>query len=227
MDVICHRACPVSAPENSVPAARAVPDWVDMIEVDVQRCASGELVVFHDQVLDRVTAGTGAIAGTNWDRLTELSLEGTDARIPRLESVIEALPPTVGLNVELKHAGVAADLEPLIADLDREVLVSSFIPQAITPLAELGVRTAHLTHPDRSAGWEAELTAAESIGAVAVHPHFETVGPEEIAAAHERGLTVNAWTVPDTESVTRLREAGVDGVIVDDWRLVESGSGDF
>ncbi|MDZ7849537.1 MAG: glycerophosphodiester phosphodiesterase [Halodesulfurarchaeum sp.] len=222
MDVICHRACPAGGPENSLPAVRAVPDWVDMVEVDVQRCASGELVVFHDRVLDRVTAGTGAIAGTDWKDLEELQLEGTDATVPRLASLIEALPPGIGLNVELKHAGMATDLAPILKAVDRKVLVSSFVPQAIVPLSKRGFQTAHLIQPDQSSRWESELAAAESVGAEAVHPHFEAVDSAAIEAAHDRGLAVNAWTVPDESTVNRLREAGVDGVIVDDWRLVES-----
>lgn len=222
MDVICHRACPADAPENSTPSTRAVPDWVDMIEVDVQRCASGELVVFHDRMLDRLTGACGAIAGTPWSRLQKLGLEGTDAGIPRLESLIEALPSGVGLNVELKHAGMTGDLVPILANLDREVLVSSFVPQAIAPLSERGFQTAHLIPRDRSTGWEAELAAAESVGASAIHPPFEEVDEDAISVAHDRGLAVNAWTVPDGPSVNRLREAGIDGVIVDDPRLVES-----
>ena len=222
MDVICHRACPAGGPENSRPAARAVPDWVDMVEVDVQRCASGELVVFHDRVLDRLTDETGAIAGREYEDLQGVTLAGSDATIPTLEALIEALPAGMGLNVELKHAGMAAEVAPILKALDREVLVSSFVPQAIAPLSERGLRTAHLIHPEQSAGWEAELAAAESIGAEAVHPHFESVDGEAITTAHDRGLTVNAWTVPDEEAVADLRAAGVDGVIVDDWRLVRS-----
>ncbi|MFP4530087.1 MAG: glycerophosphodiester phosphodiesterase [Halodesulfurarchaeum sp.] len=222
MDVICHRACPAGGPENSLPAARAVPDWVDMIEVDVQRCASGELVVFHDRVLDRMTAGSGAIAGTDYAHLRELTLGEADATVPLLEDLIETLPPGIGLNVELKHAGVATDIAPILEGLEREVLVSSFVPQAIAPLSEQGFRTAHLIHPDQSAGWDAEVAAAESVGAEAIHPHFERVDAKTISTAHDRGLAVNAWTVPDESTVERLRDAGVDGVIVDDWRIVES-----
>ena len=220
MDVICHRACPAGGPENSLPAVRAVPAWVDMIEVDVQRCASGELVVFHDRGLDRVTGASGAIAGTAWSRLQELALEGTDATVPRLETVLDALPDGVGLNVELKHAGMADALVSLLSDLDREVLVSSFVPQAIAPLAEQGFRTAHLIDPDRTAGWEQELAIAASLGAEAVHPQYETLDADRIETAHERGFSVNAWTVPEEDAVNRLRTAGVDGVIVDDWRLL-------
>ncbi len=221
MDVICHRACPASGPENSLEAARAVPDWIDMIEVDVQRCSTGELVVFHDRVLDRVTAGSGAIAGTPWHRLREMTLEGTEATIPRLQPLIDAIPTDIGLNVELKHAGIATDLISILDGLEHKILVSSFVPQAIVPLAEAGIRTAHLIEPDRSSEWESELSVAESLGAVAVHPHYDTVDADRVAMAHDRGLRVNAWTVPDEKTVKRLRATGVDGVFVDDWRIVE------
>jgi glycerophosphoryl diester phosphodiesterase len=221
VDVICHRACPADGPENSIQALEAIPDWIDMVEIDVQRCASGELVVFHDRVLDRTTDGTGAIGGADWKHLRDRRLEGTKARIPRLETLVEALPEGLGLNVELKHAGVAADVATELSSLDRQVLVSSFVPQAIAPLSDRGFRTAHLIHPEQSSGWDTELAAAESIGADAVHPHVEAVGAAEIESAHDRGLAVNAWTAQDVATVTRLREAGVDGLIVDDPALCD------
>lgn len=222
MDVICHRACPVGAPENSLPAARAVPPHVDMIEIDAQRCGSGELVVFHDRELDRLTNETGAIAGTDWETLRGIPLEDTEATIPRLGSLIDAVPPEIGLNIELKHAGMAEDLISLLEGVQNEILVSSFVPQAIEPLAETGFQTAHLIDPNRSVGWEPELAAAESIGADAVHPHYETVDADRIVVAHDRGFAVNPWTVPDPKSVETMRAAGADGVIVDDWRIIES-----
>lgn len=222
MDVICHRACPAGGPENSVLAARSVPDWIDMIEVDVQRCASGELVVFHDWVLDRVTERTGTIAGKAWADLTKTNLEGTEATIPRLQTLIDAVPPEIGLNVELKHAGMAADLRPIIADLEHDVLISSFVPQAIAPFTGEDSHTALLIEPNRGTDWESDVAAAESLDAVAIHPQYDAVTPDRVAMAHDRGLRVNAWTVPDAETVERLREAGVDGVFVDDWQIAES-----
>lgn len=222
MDVICHRACPVGAPENSLPAARAVPAHVDMIEIDVQRCQSGEIVVFHDRLLDRVTNETGAVAGTTNEGLRKTTLEDTNTTIPPLESLVDAVPPEIGLNIELKHVGMATDLLSLLEGVKNEILVSSFVPQAIGSLAESGIQTAHLIEPNRSVGWEPELAAAESIGADAVHPHYETVTDDRIASAHDRGLSVNAWTVPDSATVEALRTAGADGVLVDDWRVVES-----
>lgn len=222
MDVICHRACPVGRPENSIEAARAVPERVDMIEIDVQRCASGELVVFHDRLLDRMTGGSGAIAGTEWERLRELTLETSDATIPRLSAFIGAVPDSIGLNIELKHAGAADSLRRVLDGVENDLLLSSFVPQAIAPFAEDPIDTALLLDPETASDWESALAGARSLSAAAVHPPEEAIDAGRIASAHEHDLAVNAWTVQESTRVNGLRKAGIDGVIVDDWRLVES-----
>ncbi len=220
MDVICHRACPVGAPENSIAAARAVPERVDMIEIDVQRCASGELVVFHDQLLDRMTGASGAVAGTDWERLQELTLADSDATIHRLSAFVAAVPDSMGLNIELKHAGIADSLRRALDGVENDLLLSSFVPQAIAPFAEDPIDTALLLDAETASDWESALAGAQSLDAAAVHPPEEAIDAARIASAHEHDLAVNAWTVLESTRVNELRKAGIDGVIVDDWRIL-------
>lgn len=217
MKIICHKGCPVDAPENTIEAVRHLSDRVDMIEIDVQRCRTGEIVVFHDKTLDRLTDSSGAVAATSWDRLRSTTIDDTDATIPRFEPFMTAVPDDVAVNVELKHAGVTADLVDSVEDVDNELLFSSFTPQAIMGFDDYGYDTGYLLHGRLSEGWSAELAAAVSMGCECLHPHHELVTSERVADAHDHGLRVNAWTAPDADTVEELRAAGVDGVIVDDW----------
>jgi len=221
MDLICHRGCRERRPENTIEAVMALPACVDMVEIDVQRCETGELVVFHDRTLEGLTGKRGAVAATPWAELRSCTVAGSDAKIPRFEELLEAVPEDVGINVELKHAGVNEDVLDAVVGVENDLLFSSFVPQAIAPLRESGYATAHLVHPTLSGDWSAELDTAGSLGCEYVHPYYELVDADRIAAAHDRGFGVNAWTVPDAETVAEFRAAGVDGVVVDDWCLVE------
>ena len=62
MRLIAHRGFAAVHPENTVRAVRAAARVADAVEVDVRRCATGELVVIHDATVDRVTDGTGPVA---------------------------------------------------------------------------------------------------------------------------------------------------------------------
>lgn len=217
MKTICHRGCPAHGPENTVAAVRSAGAHVDMVEIDVQRCASGEIIVFHDATLDRLTGGQGAVATTPWETIRSFTVGDTEARVPLFSTLLEAVPDGLGVNVEVKHAGMAQDLLEAVSGVDTEILFSSFVPQAIAPLEESGRPLGHLFYE----GWDAQLHAARSLGCRSVHPSAGLVDEERVSRAHRQGFEVLAWNVPDAETVEQLRAAGVDGVIVDDWQWCE------
>lgn len=240
MRCIGHRGCAARAPENTIRAVELAAPHVDMVEVDVRRCGSGELVVFHDERLGRLTDGTGRVDETSSDRLSDLRVEGSDERIPLLSELLAAVPEDTGVNLELKHAGVAEDLLAVLEDAgavglgvgeggenaDADALVSSFDEDA---LAEVGARAdlplAHLFRRSvRRLGrnWRHALETARRLDCTFLHPEYRLClgRPGRVERAHEAGFEVNAWTVKRARTVDRLRSVGVDGVIVDDWEIV-------
>ncbi|XVH31948.1 glycerophosphodiester phosphodiesterase [Haloferacaceae archaeon DSL9] len=217
VDIIAHRGCPAYAPENTITAVEAAAPHVDMIEIDVRRCGSGELVVFHDEYLVRLTETHGAVSETDWQTLSAMTVGASESGIPLLSDLLDAVPDAVGVNVELKHDGMAADLRSIAADVGNEILVSSFHPSALSELEGAGFPLAYLFEDD---GWEAALDRAADLDCAYVHPEYPLVDTDRVAAAHDRGLAVNTWTVPTAAEVERVRNAGVDGVIVDDWAIV-------
>jgi glycerophosphoryl diester phosphodiesterase len=214
MRVIGHRGCPDHFPENTAAAVRGAAPHVDWVEVDVQRCASGDVVVFHDDHLDRLTAANGRVRDTTRSELSGLTIKNSDEGIPTLDAVLDALPPSTGINVELKHTGMSANVEALVRGRPQECVVSSFESEALDPVEE--VPTALLF----ADSFAANLDRADELGCEFVHPHHGLVDAERAETARERGFEVNAWTVTTREEVQRLRSAGVDGVIVDSWEIV-------
>jgi glycerophosphoryl diester phosphodiesterase len=225
--VIGHRGASARAPENSVEAfARARADGADGVELDVLRCASGEVVVFHDDDLKRLGGRPERIDALSLAELREVRLKG-EARIPTLEEAFEACGPDLLVNVELKALrGDAAELAAL-ADgvarvLDRtgtgpRVLVSSFSPVAVrawmrrqreVPAALLFERDTPL--PLRQA-W-----AAAWLRPSALNPELVLCTERKVARWHARGYAVNVWTVDGEGPVRACRAMGVDGIITND-----------
>lgn len=213
---IAHRGCPDHGPENTVAAVQTAAPHVDMVELDVQRCKSGEIVVFHDDRLGRLTGASGPVSEYTYDDLSSLTVGDSDEPVPRLTDVLDALPSGTGINVELKHAGMAPDLIPRLSDCDEPVIVSSFDDGALSAFRNESIPTAYLF----TYSFGTALDRAVELGCEYLHPHHRFVDEAAITCAHDHGLAVNAWTVPSEAKVRDLRAAGVDGVIVDSWELV-------
>lgn len=209
-------------PENTLAAMRGSADAVDMIETDIRRCGSGELVAFHDETLDRITDLSGPVRDAPYDRLRTARVHDSGEGIPLLEAVFDAVPSSVGLNLELKVDDVAGEVVSMADRHDHEVLVSSFDPTALTKTRAAGCQSvAYLFSEDPVES----LSLADELGCTAVHPHYRLcLDTDLVQRAHHRGLDVNTWTVERRSQVTALREADVDGVILDDCDLAEEAS---
>lgn len=209
-------------PENTLPAIRRSLPHVDGIEVDVRRCASGELVVVHDDRLDRVTDGTGVVAETTWEELRRLTVEGSGARIPRLAEIIDAVPDGHRLVVELKEVGVATDACALLADAPQDVLVQSFLPPAIAAATQAApeLSTGLLARADADPSVMTE--AATNLGCDFVNPHYSAcLDGDAVDRFQAAGFATFAWTIDDPSPVDALLDRGVDGLIVDRWDVLE------
>ena len=213
---IGHRGCADQYPENTIAAIEQSAPHLDGFEIDVRPCGSGELVVFHDETLERVTDGTGRVDETTLEELRELDVLGSGERIPTLGELLSAVPAGLAVNVELKATGITADVLEVCRDADVDVLYSSFFERAIREIrkadgtAPIGV-LCHESIDDR-------LALAEELEAVAFHPSVElALETDVVEAAHDRGLAVNVWAAETESEVRRLRDRNVDGIMVDRW----------
>ena len=221
-----HRGSSGRVTENTIAAFEAArEDHADGIELDVHPCKSGEIVVFHDHDLARLCGRPERVRDLTWDELRGLVLPGGH-HIPRLEEALEATAG-IELDVEIKspafgRAGshlpheVARILDEMRA-VDR-VLVSCFDP---LPLVQLHARLpdvalAFLFHAGEPWPVRRALGAGALVGASALHPEHVLCTAERVAAWHDDGFAVNAWTVDQPDELLRLAEVGVDGVFTNE-----------
>lgn len=110
MIIIGHRGAAGYEPENTLRSfEKAISLGVDMIEFDVQRCKSGELVVIHDDTVNRTTNGKGKIKDLNLDSLQKLDA-GKGEHIPTLIETLEFINRRVKVDIEIKEDNVAEDV---------------------------------------------------------------------------------------------------------------------
>ena len=210
MRLIAHRGFATEHPENTLGAVRLAAERADAVEVDARRCGSGEVVVIHDETVDRTTDGSGRVDEHGREELAALSVYGSEEGVPTLAEVGSALPEWVGLVLELKETGLAADALEAVSGLD-DVVVSSFLPDALAECRDVDADVPLALNALESGG----VAEARELDCAAVHPHHGLCSPDYVDRAHDAGLAVNAWTVDDRETARGLAEVGVDGVIAD------------
>jgi glycerophosphoryl diester phosphodiesterase len=212
VDCIAHRGFAAVNPENTVAAVRAASARADVVEVDVRRCGSGEVVVCHDATVDRVTDGSGAVADLALTALQALVVQGSGEGIPPLRAVVDAVPPGVDLNIELKEAGLERAVLDACADRDRPPLLSSFDAGHLAAAAAAGADRLAILGGEEG---DALLRTARQLDCEAVHPAAALVTPALVDRAHAAGVAVNAWTVRSRGTAAWLDACGVDGCIAD------------
>jgi glycerophosphoryl diester phosphodiesterase len=225
--ILGHRGASARATENTVSAfERAARDGADGVELDVLCCRSGEVVVFHDDDLDRLAGRPGRVAALPWSSLRRVSLLGGGG-IPLLDEAFEACGPSLLVNVELKSGGIFdRDLPRLVegvrASLRRcrtgeRVIVSSFDPRAVAlwQAAEPGVPGALLFESGGPVALAKALTLP-LLRPAAAHPEASICRPAWVERWHAVGYAVNTWTVDDPARLRALAAMGVDGIITND-----------
>lgn len=210
--LIGHRGAAGLEPENTLAAFReAVRIGVDGVELDV-RCVGGELVVFHDEQLDRTTDGHGALANASLESLRRLDA-GHGERVPTLEEVLAAVPERVLVNVELKGPGTAAAAADLLAGSRRRLLVSSFDHER---LRAFRARCPHTPVAPLVGAWSSGVEAlARSLNAWSVNLAWRVVTAARVAEVRSWGCRCLVFTVNSVARARRLRAMGADGIFTD------------
>jgi glycerophosphoryl diester phosphodiesterase len=225
--VLGHRGASAEAPENTLAAFRlALAQGADGVELDVWRCATGEVVVVHDEDLSRVAGSPLRVPDAPLAALRALDAGAWKGerfrgeRIPLLAEVLEALPGAV-VNVELKSRG-GRDLSLARAAAETiwragaggRVVVSSFDWRLLAAfrLASPDVATGLLFEDARA--WRMRVAlGVRALRPAAVHPAAALATDDRVRRWSERGLAVNVWTVDDPAEAVRLARAGAAALI--------------
>ncbi|SDQ98344.1 glycerophosphodiester phosphodiesterase [Natronobacterium texcoconense] len=216
MRLIAHRGFASTAPENTIRAVQSAADRADAVEFDVRRCGSGELVVVHDETIDRVTDGTGTVTETSLEDLERYTVLESDERIPTLAEMLEAVPSTVEINLEMKAPGIAADVLAALedADLENRVVTTSFLESELRAIREIDPEqpTGLLAsrHQERPVTTAVELDC-DVIGA----NYWRCLSTRLVPRAKQVGLEIHAWSLERSLTAKLLGLRGVDCVSAD------------
>ena len=212
MHLIAHRGFDGQHSANTVAAVNGAIPHADMIELDVQRCASGELVVAHDSLLDIDVDGLTEVADLDATALAKLDAHGGEG-IQTLDAVLGAVPEDTGVNLELKEEGIVEQALESARSTPHYVIVSSFDAEAVRAVSagdDDGVDLAYvlgLTPTD-------DLEVAVTTDCEYVHPNaWLCLLTGVVGDAHDAGLGVNAWTVDSRAGAWALAHREVDGLI--------------
>ncbi|WP_297797377.1 glycerophosphodiester phosphodiesterase [uncultured Eudoraea sp.] len=217
---IGHRGAMGHETENTLSSVQKALDLgVDMIEIDVFKISSGEIVVFHDDKVDLLTDGSGAIESMDLKAVKDLNVKG-DHKIPLLTEVLDLINKKVRLNIELKGSGTAAGVMDIVNSyienagwtLD-DFVISSFKWEELTAIRNLNrdIEIAVLTDGDPLNA----LAFGKEISAVAINPHYLRLNKANVLKIKSEGFKIFTWTVNDSEEISRIRALGVDGIFTD------------
>lgn len=225
--VFGHRGASRDAPENTLAAFRlAMEQGADGVELDVWRCRTGELVVFHDEDARRIAGSPLRIPRASWAEIQRLDVGSHQGerfrgeRMPLLGEVFDAIPAAL-VNVELKSTGRGDPRLPLAVarllhrkGVARRVIVSSFDPflLALFRLAAPRVPVGMLFESEQRWRLRTDLVSP-ILRPAALHPDHLLVTAPRAAAWKERGYALNVWTVDAAQEVERLCGLGVEGLI--------------
>lgn len=230
--LIAHRGLSAHYPENTVLSfEKAIEAGAKWIELDVHTCATGELVVVHDDNLQRTTGAHGYIHEMSLEEIQSKRIlyngVQTEQRIETLDHILTKFS-SAGICIELKGLTSGQVLSSLIKNeehlfADCEIIISSFKKNIIEELTlpDSTMKKAVTVWGTPSAR---ELDAYAAFGATALHIDWndQDISKELVSECHARGMEVWAYTVNDPETARTLLAYGCDALFTDDFPLLAS-----
>lgn len=217
--VVAHRGGADLGPENTISTInRGIEAGADMIEIDVHLTLDSQLVVCHDETVDRTTDGHGRIAEMTLAEIKQLHIEGTDEQMPTLAEVLVATKDRCPVLLEIKkrrdqYVGIESRVVYMLRQygMEDQVVVQSFNEYVLEEISRLdpSLRLEQLSffpprHPERYS----------HIASFNICHYFITA--RFIKRAHAIDREVKIWTVNSHNRASRLP---VDGIITNNPAL--------
>ena len=211
---IGHRGAKGYIAENTLASfQKAIDLKVDGIELDVHFSSDGEIMVIHDETINRTTSGNGLVKDFTSVELKKLG-------IPTLTEVLNLINNNFFVNIELKSNDSVEKVIILIEKYISEnnwnynnFMISSFlwtnleIVSQRNPQIKIGVLTEDSI--------EIALAFAKKIKAFSINPYFKLLNTENVKLMHEEGFQIHTWTVNSPEDIIFVQSLPVDGIISD------------
>jgi glycerophosphoryl diester phosphodiesterase len=215
-----HRGAAGYEPENTLRSfEKAIELGVDMVELDVYVLKSGELMVIHDDTVDRTTNSKGKVEDKTLSELKELDA-GRGEKIPTLDEVLDLVDKRAEVNIELKGSNIAKPVSDMIEHYVEDngwkyddFLVSSFNHgelkkfKEISPKVKIGLLVEEI--PD---GF---INFAKNFDAWSVNVSIKFITQEFADKTHENGLKVYVWTVNTPDEIEKTKSLNADYICSD------------
>lgn len=235
--IIAHRGYSSEAPENTLAAFEAALDaGAHVLECDVHLSADGQVIVIHDETVDRTTDGAGAIASLTLAELKRLDAGAKSSRrgqhrfealrLLTLSELIEFVNGRARLLIELKwssvclwppqlvrYAALAGHVHGAVVAANAEAwcVAQSFCSSYLWELHQLGSKMElhQLAFP-----WDfaVDFSGVPSFVS-AINIHWSRCTRSFVRAAHACGWRVHAYNVDDERTMRACLESGADGLI--------------
>ncbi len=223
--IIAHRGETSHAIENTLPAIEAAMrlgvdgmGGVDGVEVDLQLTHDGEVVVFHDDTLQRLAGRKEKISQLSLQEIKKIRLG--DTTIPTLKELLDLTGQKILLNLELKSPSLfTGDLEEKVTALLQEfkaqdsILISSFHPIALLRMKRKMPSLRLGTLFEKKLFWHQKLFPL--IHPFSINAPLAAVSPKLVEQTHHEKRRLFVWTVNDENDIKKCVDANVDGIITD------------
>ena len=211
---IGHRGAKGYVAENTLASfTKALELNVDAIELDVHLSKDGEVVVIHDETIDRTTNKTGLVSDYSAAELKQLG-------IPTLQEVIQLVDKKCILNIEIKEAATTEKVIEIIEEFIikhnltvSQFQVSSFIWETLETISKINSNLLLGVLTEDSI--ENALAFAKKIKAFSINPYHKLINQESCEIIKSSGFKIYTWTLNIPEDLIFVKSLPVDGIISD------------
>jgi glycerophosphoryl diester phosphodiesterase len=231
---IGHRGASGYEPENTlISFKKAIELNVDMIELDVHLTKDKEVIVLHDETLERTTNGEGDVRKKYLFEIKNYRTKEKQQEVPTLQEVIDEVKGRVEINIEIKLEDTAVEVMKIVKrnNIEKDVVISSNHPKSLQVVKRMNsnVRTALLYYATKTdlglpilvffsriafpyvrklIFKRLEIAQAEYLNLT-----YYLANKKFVTKLHELGYKVNVWTVNEVEKMKELKQDGIDGII--------------
>ena len=208
--------------ENTIESVKkAIELNVDGIEIDVFKSKTGELVVYHDPFLSRLSNSNAFIEEISLDSIKKVELIGGFS-IPTLKEIVDIIPEKIFLNIELKGKDTANETNNIIINYlnkynlpTSKFIISSFRWDELKKIRSINKDVPIAILVDSLHKIDDAIKLAKQINAVALNPNNKFITRGIVNKIQSNNIKVYPYTINNPKNIKRMRSMGVDAIITD------------
>ena len=220
--VVGHRGAMGHVLENTIESVqKAIELNVDGIEIDVFKSKTGELVVYHDPFLSRLSNSNAFIEQISLDSIKKIELIG-GYFIPTLKEIVDIIPEKIFLNIELKGQDTAFETNKIIINYLNtynfpvsKFIISSFRWDELKKIRSFNKDIPIAILVDSLYKIDDAIKLAKQINAFALNPNKEFITKEIVNKIQSKNIKVYPYTINTPRNIRKMRSMGVDAIITD------------